>query len=157
MLVRKTGKWYRLSQLKYVSELGEDGILLAIEELCGKLGSGSKDNPPVPLRASPEIRRPLALNQCKKETIDLLSDDEIASDEVHSQERCLCTQPNEASSSQQTNQNALNYYAEDESGANLQELLKCLTVEELKAVARTLKLPNGLVTVSLSVYCDSLY
>lgn len=151
LLVRKTGKWYRLSQLKYVSELGEDGILLAIEELCGKLGSEMKDSPPSSLQCSPKLRRPLALNQRNEDTIDLISDEETTNTNEQLRARSLSAQPNEASASQSTNRNTLDYYAEDENRASLQELLKCLTVEELKAIARTLKLPNGLTTVSSDI------
>ncbi len=52
LLVRKVGKWFRLKDLKYVSELGVEGIEGAIDELChlsetkhltsGELSSGGQ-------------------------------------------------------------------------------------------------------------------
>lgn len=45
----------------------------------------------------------------------------------------------------------LDFYAEDESIASLSDLLCCLSLEELKSAARTLKLPNTLTAVSLSI------
>ena len=142
--MRKTGKWYRLDQLKYVAELGTEGIVEAMKELCGALGSGTNSRKSISAKSSQ------ASSQSLKGVIDLMSDDEdhiilpgaeTSTPSVSSQRHAP---PIPASSS---GSGLLDHYAEDESRASLSELLKCLNVDELKSLAKTLKLSNTLTTV----------
>ena len=153
LLVRKTGKWYRLSQLKYVSELGPDGMVDAMRELCGTLGSCDKSQLSEPSGvscASSQSERALNFENL----VDLVSDDEdkiilpmsIPSSTKSLKSSSVQSDPG-AKTTKSEKKGLLEYYAEDESRASLPELLKCLTVEELKNLAKTLKLPNVLTTV----------
>ena len=119
LLVRKTGKWYRVDQLKYVAELGSEGIVDAISELCGALRSKSE-----PASSS-------QVSQCSP-----------------GERSALGSPPNKRSSDPDRRKTRLNFYAEDETVASLSDLLCCLSLEELKSAARTLKLPNTLTAVS---------
>ena len=109
--MRKVGKWFRFKELKYVSELGVEGIEGAIEELCS-------------------LSKKKSANQ-GKERADSVFGGQSASDE----------------SEHKDNENALMIFAEDETNASMAELLECLNVDELKEVARTMKLSNSLTTV----------
>ena len=165
MLVRKTGKWYRFDQLKYVSELGSDGIFEAMKELCGSLST--KDAPTstadVPTQASPLSIKRTKISQT--EIIDLTMDEDQESEEsgMHSNSILLASAmqtPENSISSSENNTSLLDqkmrlfdFFAEDESAASLPELLKCLTVDELKTIAKSMKLSNTLTTVSNLVHC----
>lgn len=110
LLVRKVGKWFRFKELKYVSELGVEGIEGAIEELCS------------------------------------LTKKKLANERAASIFRALSTS-DESMPEQKDHENALMIFAEDETNASMPELLECLNVDELKEVARTMKLSSNLTTV----------
>ncbi len=110
LLVRKVGKWFRLKDLKYVSELGVEGIEGAIDELCH-------------------------LSETKH----------LTSGELSSGGQSIV---DSSSAEHKDHENGLMIFAEDETKASMPELLECLNVDELKEVARTMKLPTNLVTVS---------
>ncbi|KAL5511287.1 hypothetical protein ACEPAH_4503 [Sanghuangporus vaninii] len=147
LLVRKTGKWYRFDQLKYVAELGMEGIMEAVKELCGTLGSGPDSQKSTSPKSSQSSKRSLKT----RNVIDLISDDE---DHIILPEAEASTDPSLSQAYSNVSgskpgffgSGLLDYYAEDESRASLSELLKCLNVDELKSLAKTLKLSNALVT-----------
>ncbi|KLO19274.1 hypothetical protein SCHPADRAFT_924671 [Schizopora paradoxa] len=109
LLVRKVGKWFRFKELKYVSELGVEGIEGAIEELCSFSKKKSANE-----RAASIFRALSTLDENMPE--------------------------------QKDHENALMIFAEDETNASMPELLECLNVDELKEVARTMKLSSNLTT-----------
>lgn len=148
--MRKTGRWYRLSQLKYVSELGEEGIVHAVDELCGTLGSDLNAKPANSSRSTGPTP-PSAHSQERKEVINLISDDEDHYSEDMSQPGPSFSQQRYEAVAEYSDCSGttFSHYAQDETKAKLPELLKCLTADELKVIGRTLKLPNGLTTVSV--------
>ncbi|EJD02252.1 uncharacterized protein FOMMEDRAFT_147288 [Fomitiporia mediterranea MF3/22] len=165
LLVRKTGKWYRLDQLKYVAELGTEGIVEAMKELCGTLCSNASSQKSA-LSDLPRSKPRRSSSNKDAEVIDLVSDDEeeesistnanispTADTSLSDQNRIPAesAKVSDPSPKNDSSRSLLDYYAEDESHASLSDLLKCLTVEELKGLARTLKLPSTLTTRSALV------
>lgn len=151
--MRKTGKWYRLDQLKYVSELGIDGILEAMKELCGILDQGH-----ICVLKPTSARNNQDYQQTNIIDLTLYDDDDDDTDTVHqsySSKRCESLPSMSLSASQNippstnNSHNTFHHFAEDESVATITELLKCLTVNELKEIAKTMKLSSFLTTVSL--------
>ncbi|KAL5489948.1 hypothetical protein ACEPAI_4780 [Sanghuangporus weigelae] len=148
LLVRKTGKWYRFDQLKYVAELGMEGIMEAMKELCGILGSGTDSQKSMSPKSSQSSKRSLKT----RNVVDLISDDEdhIILPEAEASIDSTFSQAYYSNISGTKSGSfcigLLDYCAEDESHASLSELLKCLNVDELKSLAKTLKLSNALVT-----------
>ncbi|KAH8117012.1 VRR-NUC domain-containing protein [Phellopilus nigrolimitatus] len=165
LLVRKTGKWYRLDQLKYVSELGTEGIIEAMKELCGTLGSSLSASTTASSKSSQDSAIVSDASSRDTEIIDLISDDEeqerinsISLPKASSSSQStdafelsfaaskMKSNDNELGSMARNHRGVFDFYAEDESIAPVSELLKCLTVEELKGLARTLKLSTALTT-----------
>lgn len=163
--MRKTGKWYRFDQLKYVAELGVDGVLEAMNELSGSLSKLTSATP----SAATQTKTP-SNNSAKAAdieiidlTLDVDGDDKdcsIVSGPSNTIILASATQsftPSKLDTVSQSTYTAsvgkglLDFFAEDESAATLPELLKCLTVEELKSLAKTMKLSNALTTVSFSI------
>ena len=138
LLVRKTGKWYRYDQLKYVTELGVEGIIDSMKELCGTLHISSHpslQNEPSQTQGDSLSRKSFR----KQDTIHCSQagdsmDAEAMKVEVN---ETVYVKPN----------STFNYYAEDETKASIPDLLSCLNVDELKSLARTLKLSSILTTV----------
>ncbi|GBE81686.1 hypothetical protein SCP_0400570 [Sparassis crispa] len=110
LCLRKTDKWHRLSALNYREELG-DGILPAIQELC-------RDP-----RGQVKVE--------EREFIDLTFDEQ--------------GQKPVAGPSRLPEPPAVNgppdysIFAQDEAHASLRELLDCLSTDELKAIAKQMK------------------
>ena len=141
-----------------------------MKELCGSLST--KDAPTstadVPTQVSPLSIKRAKISQT--EIIDLTMDEDQENEEsgMHSNSILLAsamqTPENSISSSENNTQESspslldqkmrlFDFFAEDESAASLPELLKCLTVDELKAIAKSMKLSNTLTTVSNLVHC----
>lgn len=114
LLVRKVGKWFRFKDLKYVSELGIEGIEGAIEELCHM---SDKQH---------------SLNE---ESSSIFGGQSVVDS-------------NSSGPEPKVPENELMIFAEDETKASMSELLECLNVDELKEIARTMKLSSNLATVS---------
>ncbi|GJE96430.1 VRR-NUC domain-containing protein [Phanerochaete sordida] len=119
--LRKTDKWVRLSDLKYESEIGPNGIRQAIIELCEDpfarvLESKAEDVKPNVPQPGPEV-------------IDLTADDD---DEARGKL---------GKALQQDQPPVLGYdtFAQNESHATLHELLECLRTDELKELAKQMK------------------
>ena len=117
LLLRKTGRWYRVKNLKYASELGITGIQDAMAELCCL----AKEQPDLPRSTQKSS------SYCDPVVIDLTLDE----DDPPEQNR----QMDGISDADET----LEVFAEDESRATLDELVSCLDVEELKNMSKTMK------------------
>ncbi|KAI0062194.1 hypothetical protein BV25DRAFT_1916125 [Artomyces pyxidatus] len=130
LCLRKHG-WLRQSSLKYQSELGS-GISDALKVLCG-------DQPAV---------EEVAIKEEELEVIDLTFD-EVEEDARAQNKTPTSTpvQPEAGPSSIKMEEQAaaveacgdLSFFAEDHTHASLSELLECLTVEELKKLAKQMK------------------
>lgn len=177
LCLRKTDKWHRLSALKYEGELG-DNIRQAIAELCGKIGPPASDKPAPPANVatsgepsgSSVKTEPLHLTQ------DLLPFAEV---KVEPQETIISDAPGptpkangpeipdltmDAEDAEQPRpapqaaapaaQENTAVFAEDESGASLRDLLECLTVEELKGVAKQFKVKGSAKACKIRHSCN---
>lgn len=127
LCLRKIEKWHRLSTLRYEQELGS-GIPAAIQELC-------RDTPPE--LPSTEEQRPVVkeeeqpvVKEEEREIIDLTLDSPS-----HSQLAQLSRLSASAISEPD-----YSYFADDDSQATLQELIDCLTLDELRGIAKQMKL-----------------
>jgi Fanconi-associated nuclease 1 len=139
--LRKRDKWHRLSSLNYHSEMGDDKhIVSAIHELTGtpepinkeptRTGAGTTetrvvidltlddDDSDSPVPREPQTDSPNTGTESHP-TIDLSIDDDLLNDPPDDD---------------------LTDLAIDESKMSLLELLECLTVDELKNLARRLKI-----------------
>ncbi|KDQ61078.1 hypothetical protein JAAARDRAFT_571662 [Jaapia argillacea MUCL 33604] len=133
LCLRKSNKWHRFSSLRYTSELSEDEIRGAIEELCAS---------PLP------VPQPMAHEEVgvKKEEddrdiIDLTFSSQEEPEDEEEEEGCLNAQPTpNVDSLDDTDDPDLSMFAEDEDAASLEELLDCLSLEELKVMGKQLKL-----------------
>ncbi|KAI5114674.1 hypothetical protein M0805_000732, partial [Coniferiporia weirii] len=108
-----------------------------MKELCGTLNSKTSSVANALSQASQYASSGPGHSSIGPELIDLVSDDE-------GQTGFVTPSPQAGPSS--GGKPSFGYYAEDETLASMSDLLKCLTVEELKGLARTLKLPNNLTT-----------
>ena len=150
LLVRKTGKWYRLDQLKYVTELGSEGIVEAINELCGGFSSHSNQTMTESSRRASSAREKTPNPDDYDDTrIIIPSTSQCAGPSQPPSSRTHTCAPTKSDCSRYLSpEQQLQFYAQDEHAASLADLLDCLNVEELRGLARTLKLPNNLSTVS---------
>ncbi|KAK7694026.1 hypothetical protein QCA50_003602 [Cerrena zonata] len=113
LCLRKNDKWHRLSDLKYRKELGDD-IPDAIRELCH------------------DSKKTSHYEEVKPEVIDLTVDEYLSQSEPGPSKlpplpSPLNSEPN------------LDVFADDHSHATIRELLVCLTLSELRAVAKQVK------------------
>lgn len=145
LCLRKPGKWHRLNSLKYQQELGED-ITTALEMLCV-----------YPKQCSAEE---LAIKPEEREIIDLTLD-EMDLQSTMKSPAPLREQPKaEASPSSIKIEDIseqpcgdLSFFAQDNTQAELPELLECLTLEELRQLAKDMKIRS----TSLNVSCVSVF
>ncbi|KAI0957731.1 hypothetical protein AcW1_006029 [Taiwanofungus camphoratus] len=121
LCLRKTDKWHRLDSLKYQGELGDD-ILDAVHELCSDSDASS-------LKPYDHVKVE------EKEIIDFTFD-----------ERSQQPVPGPSNSQEPNCESAIrtepdySVFAEDDSHASLCELLECLLMDELKTIAKQMKL-----------------
>jgi fanconi-associated nuclease 1 len=145
LCLRKPGKWHRLNSLKYQQELGED-ITTVLEMLCV-----------YPKQCSAEE---LSVKQEEREIIDLTLD-EMDLQSTMKSPAPLWEQPKaEAGPSSIQIEDIseqpcgdLSFFAQDHTQAELQELLECLTLEELRQLAKDMKIRS----TSLNVSCVSVF
>ncbi len=139
LCLRKSGKWHRLNSLKYQHELGEE-IATALETLCVYLRQYSTDERPI--------------KQEEREIIDLTLDEidtmkpsfplseqlmaEAGPSSIKIEDLSLSEQPC----------GDLSFFAQDYTHAELSELLECLTLEELRRVAKDMKIRSVSLNVS---------
>jgi fanconi-associated nuclease 1 len=138
-------KWHRLSSLNYQAEIGDVGrITDAIMELCWDV----KTEPPSVKEAEDQ-----------REIIDLTLDDDVIPDlqpdeekirdpKILVQDGCSIPRTEVAASDSIDTISRYSYvgeidltvFADDDSKMSLRELLDCLTLDELKAIARQTKI-----------------
>lgn len=134
LCLRKSGKWHRLSSLKYQHELGEE-MGTALETLCI-----------YPKQCLTEER---PVEQEKREVIDLTLDEidtmkpsfplfehpmaEAGPSSIKIEDLSLSEQ----------SCGDLSFFAQDHTHAELTELLECLSLEELKRLAKDMKIRGG--------------
>ena len=139
LCLRKSGKWHRLNSLKYQHELGGE-IATALETLCVYPRQCSTDERPI--------------KQEEREIIDLTLDDidtikpsfplleqsmtEAGPSSIKIEDLSLSEQPC----------GDLSFFAQDHTHAELSELLECLTLEELRRVAKDMKIRGFSLNVS---------
>lgn len=120
LCLRKADTWFRLNKLKYERELG-DKIKSAIHELCGL-------HNPSPKEIKIKVEEP--------EVIDLVDERErpqAGPSRLPKQEPQPCKLEGPDYST----------FALDESHADLRELLECLGLDELKNIAKQMKLKTS--------------
>jgi Fanconi-associated nuclease 1 len=138
LLLRKQETWHRLDTLKYESELGSvSAIVAAIDELC-QLG-------PKP----PDVVKKEELEE--QEIVDLLMDESVGN---------LQTEQDKPASVDaeftELSENRPLALARSEREMDLKNLLECLRLDELKAIAKQLKLKsNQKVGFPLSNRCPT--
>ncbi len=141
LCLRKPGKWHRLSSLRYQHELGEK-ITAALEMLCVSSKSYSTEQH--------------AIKQEEREIIDLTLDEMQLQDTTKPPLTPLLEQPKtEAGPSSikiedisEQPYGDLSFFAQDHSHAELPELLECLSLEELKQLAKDMKIRTPYMNVS---------
>ena len=139
LCLRKSGKWHRLDSLKYQHELGEE-IATALETLCV-----------YPRQCLTEERN---IKQEEREIIDLTLDEidtmkppfppseqpmaEAGPSSIKIEDLSLSEQPC----------GDLSFFVQDHTHAYLSELLECLSLEELRRLAKDMKIRSFSLNVS---------
>lgn len=140
LCLRKPGKWHRLSSLQYQHELGEN-ITAILEMLC--------------VSSNPNTTEHHAIKQ-EQEIIDLTLHEMDLQDSMKSPPASLLEQPKvEAGPSSVKIEDIydqpcedLSFFARDHTYAGLPELLNCLSLEELRQLAKDMKIRKPFVNVS---------
>lgn len=132
LCLRKTDQWFRLGDLKYHSHLGTK-ILPAMRELCSLQSTTIKQTEKVDQQVKREEQENL---------IDLTVDEEVKPviPEIKSQKGSPCSEPLPPPD--------YRVFAEDDSCADLRELLECLRVDELRDIAKKMHLQRKEHTVN---------
>lgn len=141
LCLRKPGKWHRLSSLRYQHELGEN-IMAILEMLC--------------VSSKPNITEHHAIKQEEQEIIDLTLHEMDLQDAMKPLPAPLLEQPKaEAGPSSikiedisEQSCGDLSFFAQDHTYAELPELLNCLSLEELRQLAKDMKIRKPCVNVS---------
>jgi len=143
LCLRKPGKWHRLSSLRYQHELG-DNITAILEMLC--------------VSSKPNTTEHHAIKQEEQEVIDLIFHEMDLQDAMKPKPppASLLEQPKvEAGPSSVKIEDIseqpcgdLSFFAQDHTYAELPELLNCLSLEELRQLAKNMKIRKPCVNVS---------
>jgi Fanconi-associated nuclease 1 len=140
LCLRKPGKWHRLSSLRYQHELGEE-ITTVLEMLC--------------VHPRQDFTTEHAIKQEEREIIDLTLD-EVELPITMQPSAPLREQPKAEAgpSSIKIEDNSeqscggLSFFAQNHTYAELPELLECLSLEELRQLAKDMKIRNTNLNVS---------
>jgi len=141
LCLRKPGKWHRLSLLRYQHELGEN-IMAILEMLC--------------VSSKPNTTEHHAIKQEEQEIIDLTLHEMDLQDAMKPLPAPLLEQPKaEAGPSSikiedisEQSCGDLSFFAQDHTYAGLPELLNCLSLEELRQLAKDMKIRKPCANVS---------
>jgi Fanconi-associated nuclease 1 len=136
LCLRKSAKWHRLNSLKYQHELGEE-IATTLETLCVCPRQRSTDERPI----KQEEREIIDLTLDEIDTMKPLSEQlmaEAGPSSIKIEDLSLSEQPC----------GDLSFFAQDHTHAELSELLECLTLEELRRVAKDMKIRSVSLNVS---------
>lgn len=139
LCLRKPGKWHRFNSLKYQHELGEE-IATALETLCAFPREHLTEECPI--------------KQEEREIIDLTLDeiDTIKPSFPLSERPMAEAGPSsikiEDLSLSEKPYGDLSFFAQDHTHAELSELLECLSLEELRRLAKDMKVRGFSLNVS---------
>jgi Fanconi-associated nuclease 1 len=141
LCLRKQGKWHRLNSLRYQQELGEN-IGTALEMLC--------------ISSKPDIIEEHAIKQEEREITDLTLDEIQLQDATKPPPAPCWEQPKaEAGPSSIKIEDIseqpcgdLSFFAQDHTHAGLRELFECLSLEELRQLAKDMKIRKPCMKVS---------
>lgn len=154
LCLRKSERWHRFDSLKYQAELGE-GIPDAIAELCQRPQLQPPSSSDVVAEIKVEIKEePILANlappeDCKPNPVEVI-DLTLDSDDEAERERQPLAGPSHIQTSTPppptttTAEPDYSFFAEDAESASLRELMECLRVEELKALAKQVKVKRTL-------------
>lgn len=140
LCLRKPGKWHRLSSLRYQHELGEN-IMAILEMLC--------------VSSKPNTTEHCEIKQEEQEIIDLTLHEMDLQDAMKPPQAPLLEPKVEAGPSSIKIEDIpeqpcedLSFFAQDHTYAGLPELLNCLSLEELRQLAKDMKIRKPSVNVS---------
>jgi Fanconi-associated nuclease 1 len=140
LCLRKPGKWHRLSSLRYQHELG-DNIMAILEMLC--------------VSSRPNTTEHCEIKQEEQEIIDLTLHEMDLQDAIKPPQAPLLEPKAEAGPSSIKIEDIpeqpcgdLSFLAQDHTYAGLPELLNCLSLEELRQLAKDMKIRKPCVNVS---------
>ena len=139
LCLRKSGKWHRFDSLKYQHELGEE-IATALETLCVYPRQCLAEEGPI--------------KQEEREIIDLTLDEietikpSFPPSEQSTAEAGPSTIKIEDLSLSEQPCGDLSFFAQDHTHAELSELLECLSLEELRRLAKDMKVRGFSLNVS---------
>ncbi|KAJ6491829.1 hypothetical protein C8R47DRAFT_442519 [Mycena vitilis] len=131
IIVRKAGQWFTRDKLqKYTSEVGEQGLLDAFEELCVRFTPGTE---PEPMEVDDNGIIDLTLDSDDEDTAP------VAGPSHPSASKPEDTEPR------------LDYFCESEKDLELDDGLHVLKVDQLKNLCKTLKIPHAKLTKDLII------
>ena len=139
LCLRKSGKWHRLNSLRYQHELGEE-IATALETLCVYPRQYLTEEHPI----KQEEREIIDLTLDEIDTIKPssplpeLSAAEAGPSSIKIEDLFLSKLPC----------GDLSFFAQDHTHAELSELLECLSLEELRRLAKVMKIRSLSLNVS---------
>ncbi|KAI0306703.1 hypothetical protein B0F90DRAFT_1814554 [Multifurca ochricompacta] len=132
LCLRKPGKWHRFSSLRYHHELGEN-IMPALKTLCAS--------------PKPKFYEDHIIKHEEWDVLNLTLDEMQMLDKAESPSASLWHQPNtEAGSSVKIEDNLeqpcgdLSFFAQDHTHADLADLIECLSLEELRQLAKDMRI-----------------
>ncbi|KAF9495876.1 hypothetical protein BDN71DRAFT_1447067 [Pleurotus eryngii] len=140
LALRKPGQWYSVPKLQNLKKEVGEGLVEAIDELTYTKTSFDTSSPEVEMDAEPDIKQ-----EPEPDRIDLtLDSDEDFAPASSSEPSSTTTTP--SSSPPNTPSHDYSYFCQNEKVMTLLELLNCLKVEQLKAVAKEMKVKVGKLT-----------
>ncbi|KAF4608206.1 hypothetical protein EYR40_000550 [Pleurotus pulmonarius] len=137
LALRKPGQWYSVPKLQNLKKEVGEGLVEAIDELTYTKTSFDTSSPEVEMDAEPDIKQ-----EPEPDFIDLTldSDEDLAS--ASSMEPSTTT-TTPSSSPPNVPSHDYSYFCQNEKVMTLSELLNCLKVEQLKAIAKEMKVKVG--------------
>ncbi|KZT27328.1 hypothetical protein NEOLEDRAFT_1110695 [Neolentinus lepideus HHB14362 ss-1] len=134
LLLRKPAKWHGINTLKYQSDMG-NSIHDALKDLCAGPRSLSQLLPAphkIKVKEEPPEVIDLTVAECVDLTINDTQDNEPKASPAKKEE--------DSETTESTKPESLKILAQDDNHATLLELLECLTVTQLKLLAKQMKI-----------------
>ncbi|KAF7315108.1 Fanconi-associated nuclease [Mycena indigotica] len=146
VLRKKPGGWYRVSDVrKYTMEIGTDGLREAFDMLAAPFTTESMELDPDTTQPSPPTQQeaPLSSVKVEPEIIDLTVDSDDEKPPAAGPSR-IAPPPVTASSTATEDGNEINmeYFGRNEKHIGLVEGLRILNMEELKKIAKEMKIQS---------------
>lgn len=141
LALRKPGQWYSVPKLQNLKKEVGEGLVEAIDELTYTRTSFDTSSPEVEMDIEPNIKQ-----EPEPDRIDLtLDSDEDFAPASSSETSTITTTP--SLSPPNAPSHDYSYFCQNEKVMTLLELLNCLKVEQLKVVAKEMKVKVGKLTV----------